>query len=225
MIHILNATGGSKEIDEIKYELPPNERDTEWMKKGHPLMTLDWQDLIPAPPDNTSDSTKIDLEELQRITRNISKEDFDLVMLVDDEPSHLFAPYLKKNGLTYPKKLIDTVLDNVYPVWLKLKYHYKRPRPYQIAPHLGHVISVIQTKTHQTPSYPSGHATEGALIAEVLSSLYPEHKSKFYEFAGLVARARVLQGVHYTRDGEASMMLARACWENIKSNLEESKDG
>ena len=78
--------------------------------------------------------------------------------------------------------------------------------------------------TANTPSYPSGHATEGALIAEVLSSLYPEHKSKFYEFAGLVARARVLQGVHYTRDGEASMMLARICWENIKSNLEESKN-
>ena len=145
-------------------------------------------------------------------------------MLVDNEPYNLFAPYLKKNGLTYPKKLIDTVLDNVYPVWLKLKYHYKRPRPHQVAPHLGYVISVIQTKTHQTPSYPSGHATEGALIAEVLSSLYPEHKSKFYEFAGLVARARVLQGVHYTRDGEASMMLARICWENIKSNLEESKN-
>ena len=97
MVHILNATGGSKEIDEIKYELPPNERDKKWMKKDHPLMTLDWQDLIPAPPDNTSDSTKVDLEELQRITRNISKEDFDLVMLVDDEPYNLFAPYLKKN--------------------------------------------------------------------------------------------------------------------------------
>ena len=44
----------------------------------------------------------------------VSLIDFEhLVMLVDNEPYNLFAPYLKKNGLTYPKKLIDTVLDNL----------------------------------------------------------------------------------------------------------------
>ena len=143
MIHILNATGGSEEINEIKYEGQQREKEVEEMKKETPLITIDWIDLLPPPPENTSDSTKLDLQELERVTRNLSKEDFDLVMTVDKEPSDLFMPYLKRNGLTYPKELIDLVLENVYPIWLKLKYHYRRARPFQIAPHLGFTISVI----------------------------------------------------------------------------------
>mgnify|MGYP003627503050 FL=1 len=221
MIHILNATGGSEEINDIKYEGQPNERDTKWMKKPTPLVTLDWIDLLPPPPSNISDSTKIDLQRLEKVTRNLSYEDFDLIMLVDKEPSNLFLPYLKVNGLRYPKKLIDLVLDNVYPIWLKLKYHHRRPRPFQLAPHLGFVISVLQTKTHQTPAYPSGHQTEGSIAAEVLSSIYPEHKNKFYEIAHLVGKARVLQGVHYQSDNDASMTMVKLLWANIKGNLNE----
>ena len=221
MTHILNSTGGSKDVDDLKYELEPNDRDKEWLKKEHPLLTLDWLDLIPEPPKNSSQSTRSDLEEIEKETRDVSKEEFDLIMLVDKEPSDLFQPYLKKHNLKYPKELIDKVLDNVYPVWLKLKYHYKRPRPFQLAPHLGYVISVIQTKTHQTPSYPSGHSIEGSIIAEVLSTLYPEHESTFKDFARSVGRARLLQGVHYQTDNEASYIVAEKCWENIKSNIGE----
>ena len=142
-------------------------------------------------------------------------------MMADNEPSDLFMPYLKRNSLSYPKELIDLALDNTYPVWLKVKYHYKRPRPFQLAPHLGFVISVIQTKTHQTPAYPSGHQTEASTIAEVLSSLYPEHKAKFYEIGAMVGRARVLQGVHYQSDNDAAMYMTRLLWANIKENLDD----
>jgi len=221
MIHILNAAGGSEEINQIKYEGQPREKDKKEMQKDTPLVTVDWIDLIPAPPENTSDSTKLDLQELERVTRNLSKEDFDLVMTVDKEPSDLFMPYLKRNGLTYPKELIDLVLDNVYPIWLKLKYHYRRARPFQIAPHLGFTISVIQTSTHQTPAYPSGHQAEGSVIAEVLSSIYPEHKTKLYEIGAMVGRGRILQGVHYQSDNDASMIMTRLLWSNIKENLDD----
>jgi len=221
MIHILNATGGSEEINEIKYEGQPREKEVEEMKKDTPLITIDWTNLLPPPPENTSDSTRLDLAEIQRVTRNLSKEEFDLVMMADKEPSDLFMPYLKRNSLSYPKELIDLVLDNIYPVWLKVKYHYRRPRPFQLAPHLGFIISVIQTKTHQTPAYPSGHQTEAATIAEVLSSVYPEHKAKFYEIGAMVGRARVLQGVHYQSDNDAAMIMTRLLWANIKENLDD----
>tara|TARA_Y100000004_G_scaffold189484_1_gene245162 strand:- start:1146 stop:1835 length:690 start_codon:yes stop_codon:yes gene_type:complete len=222
MIHILNATGGSEDINNIKYVGKPSDKEAKWIKKATPLVSVDWKELLPPPPSNTSDVTKTDLEQVQRITRNISKEDFDMVMLVDDEPSHVFMPYLKRHNLSYPQELIDLVLDNVYPVWLKLKYYHKRPRPFQIAPHLGYIISVIQTSTHQTPAYPSGHQAEGAIIAEILSDIYPEHQTAFYEAAGKVGHARLLQGVHYPSDNEASMILSRILWENIKGNLDDN---
>ena len=120
MIHILNATGGSEEINKIKYEGQPREKEVEEMKKETPLITIDWIDLLPPPPENTSDSTKLDLAELERVTRNLSKEEFDLVMMADKEPSDLFMPYLKRNSLSYPKELIDLALDNIYPVWFDM---------------------------------------------------------------------------------------------------------
>ena len=218
MIHILNSTGGSDKINSIKYEDSPSDDHKREMNEKTPLITIDWENIIPEPPSNTSDVTKMDLEQVQRLTRNISKDDYDLVMTVDDDPENLFRPYAKKMGLHYPQDLIDKAIQHIDVVVLKLKYKFRRARPYQLAPHLGYFISVLTTGTHQTPAYPSGHQAQGAMAAEVLSSLYPEHKTQWYKFAGLTGKARVMQGVHYPSDNEASMILARVLWENIKSN-------
>ena len=217
--HILNKAEKVHDINSIKYEGQPTEKEKRWMKKKTPLVTVNWKTLIPAPPLNSSDVTKLDLQVVERMTKNISKKDFDFIIKVDNEVSDMFIPYLKRHGLKYPADVIDKVLDNVYPIWLKLKYLHKRARPFQVASHLGYKISVIQTDSHQTPAYPSGHQAEGAIIAEVLSSYYPEHKAAFYEAAGLVGKARVMQGVHYPSDNDVSMILSRILWEDIRQNL------
>ena len=221
MIHILNATGGSDKIESIKYDIKPSEKHKKEMEESIPLITIDWESIVPNPPSNTSDVTKMDLEQVQRLTRNLSKEDYDLVMKVDDDPENLFRPYAKKMGLEYPEELIGKAIQHIDVIILKLKYKFRRARPFQIAPHLGYIISVIQTSTHQTPAYPSGHQSQGAMAAEVLSSLYPEHKTQWYKFAGLAGKARVMQGVHYPSDNEASMILARVLWENMKENIDD----
>ena len=48
--------------------------------------------------------------------------------------------------------------------------------------------------------------------------MYPLHRDEFFYQAKLVALARCLQGVHYPSDNEASMMLVKAVWENVKNN-------
>ena len=93
MIHILNSTGGSDKINSIKYEDSPSDDHKREMNEKTPLITIDWENIIPEPPSNTSDVTKMDLEQVQRLTRNISKDDYDLVMTVDDDPENLFRPY------------------------------------------------------------------------------------------------------------------------------------
>ena len=221
MIHLLNEAGGSDKINSIRYEGTPTDKEKVKMQRSTPLITIDWKSIAPNPPANTSDSTKADLKWAQRLTKKLSREDRDLVMLVDDDTANLFKPYVKKVGLDYPTELIDSVIDNIDTVLLNLKYKFKRARPFQIAPHLGYVISVIQTDTHQTPAYPSGHQGQGSIIAEVLSSLYPEHKVQWNKFANLVGKARVMQGVHYTSDNKVSMVLAKTIWENMKENLDD----
>ena len=76
-------------------------------------------------------------------------------------------------------------------------------------------------KTASTPSYPSGHQSQGSMAAEVLSSVYPEHKSQWNKFAALTGDARIMQGVHYSTDNEVSKTLARILWENMKDNLDD----
>ena len=66
---------------------------------------------------------------------------------------------------------------------LKLKYHYNRPRPHQ----LGEYYEIPDFKIHKldsakTPSYPSGHTTQGYLIAELLGREYNGHYDNFKKF-------------------------------------------
>lgn len=224
MVHILNSTGGSEQINLIRYEFEPSDKHKREMRESTPLITIDWESIIPPPPSNTSELTQIDLEQVQRLTKNLSRDDYELIMKVDDNPENLFRPYAKRMGLNYPQELINKAIQHIDVVVLRLKYKFKRARPSQVAPHLGYVISVLQTSTHQTPAYPSGHQSQGSMAAEVLSDIYPEHKDQWHKFAKLTGEARVKQGVHYPSDNEVSMTLARALWENMKSNLKNFKN-
>ena len=211
----------SQSINSIKYTDEPADRIKKDMDVELDLITVDWENLIPPPPANDSDSTKIDLQILERKTKNLTEEERSLVLLVDEDAFQLFSDYCKKNNLYYPEDLIRKVHKQTNAVILKLKYKFGRARPYQLAPEIGYVISTLQTDTHHTPSYPSGHQHNGAITAEILSDIYPEHKTQWYKFAGMCGEARVLQGVHYPSDNEASMIVCRLLWENIKENLKE----
>ena len=223
-MHILNEAGGSESINSIVYEGQPTDKQRKIMERESPLVTIDWNSILPDFPLNTSDITKMDLQEVERVTRNLSKQDVDFILMADEDPVHWCEPCLKKLGLTYPKDLIDSIIKEIDPILLNLKYKFRRARPAQVAPHLGYVISVIETTTHQTPAYPSGHQVQASIAAEILCSLYPEHSSMFYKLASTIGYARVMQGVHYPSDNEAGMILARVLWENIRTNLKDFKD-
>ena len=53
----------------------------------------------------------------------------------------------------------------------------------------------------------------------MLATLYPQHTSEFYELINLVGRARILQGVHYPSDNDASMVIASAIFEDVKYDM------
>ena len=211
----------AESLDSIRYEDEPRKKDLKVMETKLDLVTIDWEKIIPPPPKNSSDVTKIDLQTIQRKTKNLSEEDRNLIMIVDEDAFQLFYKYCEKQGIYYPEDLIRKVHEQTNAIILKLKYKFKRARPRQLASELGYMISVIQTSTHQTPSYPSGHQHNGAITAEILSDIYPEHRAKWFELAALCGEARVMQGVHYPGDNEASMLLCRVLWENIKENLKE----
>jgi acid phosphatase (class A) len=188
--------------------------------KVSPLVTIGWETVLAEPPANNSDTTKLELELLSKITMRRTQSERDLVYLVDKDVKDLFFPLMRKHNLNFPAKQIEKLYyDIVHPVIMNLKWQYNRPRPYQLAPKYGIQISILKTDTHKTPAYPSGHTAYAATFASVLAELYPKYSSDFYELANIAGKARELQGVHYPSDNDASMVIVSALWENVKYNI------
>jgi undecaprenyl-diphosphatase len=78
-----------------------------------------------------------------------------------------------------------------------LKDGIARPRP--VNNQLGHPVEV-RTNTFSGYSLPSAHSTNNFTWANFLNQYYPQHASKYFLMAGLVAYSRVYVGVHYPFD-------------------------
>ena len=182
-------------------------------------VSIAWQNLLSSPPPNNSATTQQELSFIVGEVNSKTAIQKQLIYKVDEDPALLFFPYLEQHGLQFPKKYFNAAWDILGPVVMNLKWHYNRPRPYQLGPKYGIQIDHITTSTHNSPAYPSGHAAYGVLVALVLSNFYPAHASEFHKIAPLVGHARVLQGVHYPSDNKAGTLVATAVWNKIKHNL------
>jgi acid phosphatase (class A) len=87
-----------------------------------------------------------------------------------------------------------------------LKHSFQRPRPYQTDSTL-HPVCEVKT-VHD--SYPSGHAFTGYLEALTLVELFPDQRNKILARADDYAHNRLVCGVHYPSDIEASRRIAYA---------------
>ena len=43
-----------------------------------------------------------------------------------------------------------------------------------------------------TPSYPSGHSTQGIFIGRVLSKMYPKHEKQLMEIGKMISNSRLM---------------------------------
>ena len=203
----------AERIDKVVYTDNPQT----W--KVSKSITIDWKNILPQPPKNNSQETKKELGYLAEITDNLSISDKNLVSLVDNEPLDLYNDILRRHGLKMPRDEFKKVWDISLPIIMNLKHQFNRPRPEQLAKFYGLTINVIETKTHQTPAYPSGHTAYAAMGAYLLSDMYPEHSGEFFSKVGDAGHARCLQGVHYPSDNEASMVITGAIWQDIRYKM------
>ncbi len=210
-------TGTDKAIlDKIKQLRYGNVKKT---FKVPEVVTIGWDNVLADPPFNDSDTTKKELIYLSELTKNLGSSEIDLVKMVDKDPNLLYQKILNKHGLEFPDEIFKKSWKIMSPVIKNLKYKFNRARPYQLAPLYNIEIKVIETKSHKTPAYPSGHTAYAALGAYILSAKYPEYSSEFFSQVSSAGMARMLQGVHYPSDNEASMIISGAIWENIRYDL------
>lgn len=158
---------------------------------------------VVVPHSNSSKETRIELLGMVSSINSIGKKEQDKIVKKDDTDFlWRFEKYCKKNNLRFNKKFLDTIGDESSIILIKLKYKYNRPRPFQLAPALGIELKSAHAFTANTPSFPSGHAAQSKLVANVLSKIYPVHHDAFQAISEKISYSRYIGGLHFPSDIE-----------------------
>ena len=204
-------------IDDMVYIDEPREKHIRRMDKdlgsleGFPIENFK---NVP-PPTNESSKTEEEIGYLEDIP-----VDKNLVDSADEIRNH-FSKFLSTKGLEYPKEELRPVIRGVKAIILKLKYHYNRPRPWQIAQEKGLELNAETLQSSSSPSYPSGHATQGRFIARYLANLYPEYGDELTQIGDDIAFSRNMAKVHYPSDSAFGKVLGDSMYDYVYQPKEE----
>lgn len=195
--------------------------DTVYLEKPMSnLIDFDWKKILKSPPPNSSKETLKELIFVSKSTLNRNQKDIELVLNVDVDMDTPYILLLKKYNLEYPQNYINLFYDIVRPIISNIKSYWNRARPKQLAELYSININVILTDTHHTASYPSGHVVYSSLVSKILKNLYPQIKQQELDnIVSQTAKARILQGVHYPSDNEASLVFTKFVFDRLNPKL------
>lgn len=158
--------------------------------------------MMPTPPSNESLRTYKELEYLSELPEN------DVFVKQNDDISSVFENLCKKLDIEFPSDNIKNIIRQSAGVILYYKWIFNRPRPTQLASlYQINIGDYFKLESMETPAYPSGHSTQGYLIAGFLSKLYPEHENTFIKVAEDISYSRQVARAHYPSDSEAGKQL------------------
>jgi len=194
------------QISELVYGSPTKHQYDSMLNQG-PLLkkVLENTDTIKLffdkkYPSNISPEVRIELKELQKLTKNISKKDLDFAKKSESDHYESWVSFLYDMGISVPVSFFNNIEKQTDGLIYTLKYHYNRPRPFQLGYY--HKLPVMQTisSNANSPAFPSGHAFEARLFCLILSKKYPFAQQKLETFATNHAESRLHAGVHYRSD-------------------------
>ena len=117
-----------------------------------------------------------------------------------DEVVDSFMGLVESTGVKIRKEELKKITKESAKIIYELKYHYNRPRPYQIAEFYGIDLNGTELDSMKTPSYPSGHAVQGYLIGEILSNMDKTNSILYKDMGEEIAHSRILAKAHYPSD-------------------------
>lgn len=205
-------------LDDLIYE--------NYTHRGRPTdlekaLSFSYFNKIDNPPENSSSTTKQEVEYVINNTKDLSDAAINTILLIDKDPLVIYKSFLKTKNLEFPQQEFDKLYSILHDLIKDIKIHYNRPRPIQIAEFHDLELTVINTNTHQTPSYPSGHVAYATLAEILLSYKYPEFSSYFKEATEKVKLARIKQGVHFPSDNEAAYSFVYKIFTSLKKYSQE----
>ncbi len=172
-------------------------------------VVLQLPSLIPNPPALGSAANQAELAELHRIEAARTPAQVAAARADEDEEDlfaykTVFGPGFNPTALPVTAELGAHVKNEQSVAGSALKAIFARPRPYQTDKTLHPVCAL----TDAPNSYPSGHALTGYLEGLTLAELVPEKRTAILARADDYAHNRMVCGVHYASDLEASRRVA-----------------
>ena len=157
------------------------------------------------------------MTELIRLSQIPTDDAFSYKM---DKVRDSYKKLCKELDVKFPEKMVKQLKNSASGVVLDLKYHFNRPRPYKLAPLLNIELDTnkIENTTSDSPSYPSGHATQGILISNYMAHKYPQHKREFLKLGKDIAKSRVIAKVHYQSDVDLGISIGNDMFNYLKEN-------
>jgi len=196
------------ELNEMTYNEGPSDKH---QKRINQLTTL-FEDLDLPRMIFSENSSKDILDEVKYLAS--LDEDVDFVKEHDDVDK-VFKELHKKLGLQFDRSEARKYLRESSKYIMELKYRYNRPRPFQIAEFYGIDLNGVNLDSMNTPSHPSGHATQGYLLGMLYSERYPNYRKEFMKLGEDIAESRVNGKAHYPSDKKAGIDLAEILFENL----------
>ncbi len=211
-------------LDDLKYGNPPKvqidkiKTDKAGVLKGAIKLGIVDDILSNHPfPSNSSNTAKLELEYLQRVTQNASKAEIEFCKIMENNHYEYFAKLgttLGIDGLT--KEIVDGWCDDVDPLTFYLKHKFNRPRPYQLAKELGIDLYPNILTDANSAAYPSGHTMDFLVILYNFGKLKPQLGKELNKIYNKVKNIREISGVHYPSDRKVSEIIFK---DIIKNNL------
>jgi len=195
-------------VNEMTYNDGPTEKHQS--KIDYPITLFEDFEISLMPyPENSSKQTIDELKELSLIEGD---EDF---VKEHDDVDGIFQKKHKELGLEFNRNEAKDLLRQSSKYIMKEKYKYNRPRPYQLAEFYNIDLNGFDLDSMKTPSYPSGHATQGYLLGKFYSDRYPDYRKEFMRLGEDVAESRIVAKAHFPSDKKAGIDLAEKLFDNL----------
>lgn len=181
--------------------------------------------ILPSPPVRSSATTTAELAELHRIEAVRTPVQIAQAQADDGEQDififkTVLGPDFTAETLPMTALLSARVHQEETTASGPLKNIYHRARPYQADSTLHPVCPLNPGPT----SYPSGHSLSGYLLAFTLVQLVPEKQKEILERADEYAHNRLVCGVHYPSDTEASRSIAYVIFGSLVTSTKFQED-
>jgi acid phosphatase (class A) len=203
--------------------------------------------LTPPPADEAArrDLAAVHAAQLSRTPEQIAEAEASSVLDIF-RFAQVLGPRFTPHDLPRTAGFLRRVCRSSLPYLQMVKNWWKRQRPFVVDPTLAPLerslastllrsapapastgspppqvdspCSAPAAETSYGPSYPSGHAAVGAMLASVLARMVPEQRAALLAFGLEYGNARVIGGVHFPSDVEAGRAIGALLIETMEQD-------